>query len=265
MIIDTHSHLYAEEFLPDRKEVLRRAKQTGVGAILLPNIDVESIAALEQLALEQSTCVPMMGLHPTYVKDNWQQELATIEAQLFATPERYCAVGEIGLDLYWDNSFLEAQKEVFRIQVQWAKKLKLPIAIHVRKAFEELFAILDEAWTPALSGVFHCFTGSKEQVQRILKYQNFYFGIGGVVTYKNAGLAEVVKEIPFDKLLLETDAPYLSPVPYRGKRNEPAYLIEVVSKLHETLGLSCAEIEAQTTANAIRLFHLEKFLTFEHA
>ena len=143
MIIDTHSHLYAEEFLPDRKEVLQRAKQTGVGAILLPNIDVESIAALEQLALEQSTCVPMMGLHPTYVKDNWQQELATIEAQLFATPERYCAVGEIGLDLYWDDAFLEAQKEVFRIQVQWAKKLQLPIAIHVRKAFEELFAILE--------------------------------------------------------------------------------------------------------------------------
>jgi TatD DNase family protein len=133
------------------------------------------------------------------------------------------------------------------------------------KAFEELFEVLDKEWTPQLSGVFHCFTGSKEQVQRILKYQNFYFGIGGVLTYKNAGLAEVVKEIPFDKLLLETDAPYLSPVPYRGKRNEPAYLMEIVSKLQETLGLSAAEIEAQTSANAIRLFDLEKFITFEHA
>ena len=265
MIIDTHSHLYAEEFQEDRLEVLQRAQQTGIGAILLPNIDTDSIGPLEQLADSSPICVPMMGLHPTYVKENWQQELAAIEAQLFAAPERYCAVGEIGIDLYWDDAFLEAQKEVFRTQVQWAKKLKLPIAIHVRKAFEELFAVLDSEWTPELSGVFHCFTGSKEQVQRVLKYQNFYFGIGGVLTYKNAGLAEVVKEIPLDKLLLETDAPYLSPVPFRGKRNEPAYLSEVVCKLHEVLGLSVAELEAYTSANAIKLFHLEKFLTFEHA
>lgn len=265
MIIDTHSHLYAEEFDVDRSEVLARALQTGVGAILLPNIDVQSIGALEQLADEQSKCIPMMGLHPTYVKENWQQELATIEAQLFAAPERYCAVGEIGLDLYWDDTFLAAQQEVFKTQVRWAKQLKLPIAIHVRKAFEPLFEILDQEWTPELRGVFHCFTGSKEQVQRILKYEHFYFGIGGVVTYKNAGLAEVVKEIPLEKLLLETDAPYLSPVPYRGKRNEPAHLIEVVSKLQEALGLSAVEIEAHTSRNAIELFDLEKFLTFEHA
>ncbi|MFM7644014.1 MAG: TatD family hydrolase [Sphingomonadales bacterium] len=265
MIIDTHSHLYAEEFDADRNEVLARAHQTGIAAILLPNIDVQSIGALEQLADEHSACIPMMGLHPTYVKENWQQELAAIEAQLFAAPKRYCAVGEIGLDLYWDDSFLEPQKEVFRLQVQWAKKLQLPIAIHVRKAFEPIFEILDQEWTPELRGVFHCFTGSKEQVQRILKYEHFYFGIGGVITYKNAGLAEVVKEIPLDKLLLETDAPYLSPIPYRGKRNEPAYLIEVVSKLQEALGLSAAEIEAHTSRNAIDLFDLEKFLTFEHA
>lgn len=265
MIIDTHAHIYAEEFSGDLDAMLQRASATGVGAILLPNIDVASIAALEELASTQTQCVPMMGLHPTYVNADWLQELATIEAQLFAAPQRYCAVGEIGLDLYWDSTFLAQQQEAFRIQVQWAKKLNLPIAIHVRKAFEELFAILDEEWTPELSGVFHCFTGSKEQVQRVLKYQNFYFGIGGVVTYKNAGLAEVVKDIPLDKLLLETDAPYLSPVPYRGKRNEPSYLIEVVSKLQETLGLSAAEIESHTSANAIRLFGLEKFLTFEHA
>jgi TatD DNase family protein len=265
MIIDTHAHIYAEEFAEDLSAMLQRASATGVGAILLPNIDVASIAALEALADSATQCIPMMGLHPTYVNADWQQALATIEAQLFAAPHRYCAVGEIGLDLYWDSTFLAQQQEVFRTQVQWAKKLKLPIAIHVRKAFEELFAILDEEWTPELSGVFHCFTGSKEQVQRILKYQNFYFGIGGVLTYKNAGLAEVVKEIPLDKLLLETDAPYLSPVPYRGKRNEPAYLIEVVSKLQESLGLSAAALEKHTSANAIRLFGLEKFLTFEHA
>ncbi|MFM8596620.1 MAG: TatD family hydrolase [Flavobacteriales bacterium] len=265
MIIDTHAHIYAEEFAEDLNTMLQRASANGVGAILLPNIDATSIAPLEALAAAQPNCIPMMGLHPTYVNADWQKELATIEAQLFAAPHRYCAVGEIGLDLYWDSTFLAQQQEAFRLQVQWAKKLKLPIAIHVRKAFEELFHILDEEWTPELSGVFHCFTGSKEQVQRVLKYQNFYFGIGGVLTYKNAGLAEVVKEIPLDKLLLETDAPYLSPVPYRGKRNEPSYLIEVVSKLQETLGLSAADIEAQTSANAIRLFDLKKFLTFEHA
>ena len=265
MIIDTHSHLYAEEFDHDRFEVLTRAAQNGVKAILLPNIDSESILTLEKLASVEKNCIPMMGLHPTYVKTQWQKELALIESQLFGDPSRYCAVGEIGLDLYWDDTYLEAQKEVFRIQVQWAKKLQLPIAIHVRKAFEELFAILDEEWTPELSGVFHCFTGSKEQVKRILKYENFYFGIGGVITYKNAGLAEVVGDIPLDRLLLETDAPYLSPVPFRGKRNEQSYLIEMVSKLQEILGLSAAEIEKHTSDNAVRLFDLDKFLIFENA
>jgi len=265
MIIDTHSHLYAEEFDHDRSEVLTRAAQNGVKAILLPNIDSESILPLEKLASGEQNCIPMMGLHPTYVKTQWQKELALIESQLFGDPSRYCAVGEIGLDLYWDDTYLEAQKEVFRIQVQWAKKLQLPIAIHVRKAFEELFAILDKEWTPELSGVFHCFTGSKEQVKRILKYENFYFGIGGVLTYKNAGLAEVVGDIPLDRLLLETDAPYLSPVPFRGKRNEPSYLIEMVSKLQEILGLSAAEIEKHTSDNAVRLFDLDKFLIFENA
>lgn len=265
MIIDTHAHIYAEEFDEDRNEMLQRAYSSGVGAILLPNIDVASIDPLEKLAAQDSRCIPMMGLHPTYVKENWQQELATIESHLFAAPERYCAVGEIGIDLYWDKTFLSEQQEVFRLQIQWAKKLGLPIAIHVRKAFEELFAILDEEWTPELSGVFHCFSGSKEQVERIQKYQNFYFGIGGVLTYKNAGLAEVVTHIPLDRLLLETDAPYLSPVPHRGKRNEPAHMTEVVSKLHLCLDIPAAEIEAATTANAIALFGLDKFLTLDHA
>ncbi|MEN9743486.1 MAG: hypothetical protein RLZZ65_1291 [Bacteroidota bacterium] len=265
MIIDTHAHIYAEEFDEDRSEMLQRAYSSGVGAILLPNIDVASIEPLEKLAAQDPKCIPMMGLHPTYVKENWQQELATIEAQLFAAPDRYCAVGEIGIDLYWDKTFLSEQQEVFRLQIQWAKKLGLPIAIHVRKAFEELFTILDEEWTPELSGVFHCFSGSKEQVERIQKYQNFYFGIGGVLTYKNAGLAEVVAHIPLDRLLLETDAPYLSPVPFRGKRNEPAYMTEVVSKLHLCLGIPASEIEAATTANAITLFGLDKFLTLDHA
>ena len=237
-MIDTHAHLYDPIFKADITQHITDIKAVGVTEVWLPNCDLSTWQQLVELAEEfPDFAFPMIGLHPTYVKENWEQELATIEAQLFAAPERYCAVGEIGLDLYWDSTFLAEQQAAFRLQVQWAKKLKLPIAIHVRKAFEELFAILDEEWTPELSGVFHCFTGSKEQVQRILKYEQFYFGIGGVLTYKNAGLAEVVAHIPHDRLLLETDSPYLSPVPYRGKRNEPAYMTEVVGKLHECLGI----------------------------
>lgn len=263
MIIDTHAHLYAEEFDVDLNEVLKRASQTKVGAILLPNIDSESMDALLRLANSDSRCIPMMGLHPTSVNESWNEELIKIEKKLFAEPAIYCAIGEIGMDLYWDKTFIEEQKLVFRKQVQWAKELKLPVAIHVRKAFEPLLEILDQEWTPELSGVFHCFTGSVQQVQQILKYENFYFGIGGVLTYKNAGLVDVVKQIPLNRLLLETDSPYLSPVPFRGKRNEPAYLIEVVSKLQEALQLSAAEIEAQTTKNAMSLFNLKKFLSFD--
>jgi TatD DNase family protein len=171
-----------------------------------------------------------MGLHPTYGKENWKEELKTIEEKLFANPSQYCAVGEIGMDLYWDKTFLEEQKQVFRAQLRWAKELKLPIAIHVRKAFDELFEIMDQEWTPELRGVFHCYTGSIEQVKKILKYEQFYFGIGGVLTYKNAGLQEVLPHIPLNRLVLETDAPYLSPVPYRGKRNDPVMWRKLLEK-----------------------------------
>ncbi|MEN9700245.1 MAG: hypothetical protein RLZZ301_1443 [Bacteroidota bacterium] len=265
MIIDTHAHVYAEAFESDQQAMLDRARKSGVGAILLPNIDVSSIEPLLQLADQERMCIPMMGLHPTYVKEDFQAQLAHMESLLFAQPQRFCAVGEIGLDLYWDDTFLAQQKEAFRIQVKWAKALNLPIAIHVRKAFEPLFEILDQEWTPELRGVFHCFSGSKEQVQRILKYQHFYFGIGGVLTYKNAGLAETVSHIPLDKLLLETDAPYLSPVPHRGKRNEPAFMQEVAEKLAACLQVPTENLAAQTTANAQKLFELDKFITLAHA
>jgi TatD DNase family protein len=263
-LIDTHAHLYAEEFDEDRMEMLQRAKNAGVQAILLPNIDSSSIGPMEKLAAQDASCIQMMGLHPTYVKENWEDELAHIEQKLFANPVQYCAVGEIGMDLYWDKTFVEEQKIVFRQQLQWAKELKLPIAIHVRKAFDELFEIMDQEWTPELKGVFHCYTGSVEQVKKIMKYKQFYFGIGGVLTYKNAGLQEVLPHIPLNRLVLETDAPYLSPVPYRGKRNESSYVSEVAGKIVDILGISMDEVKETTSSNAIELFQLQKFLNLSH-
>jgi TatD DNase family protein len=263
-LIDTHAHLYAEEFSEDLSEMMQRGNDAGLRAILLPNIDVSSIEPMEKLAAAYPQCIQMMGLHPTYVKENWEEELKTIEEKLFANPSQYCAVGEIGMDLYWDKTFIEEQKEVFRTQIRWAKELNLPIAIHVRKAFDELFEIMDEEWTPSLSGVFHCYTGSIEQVKKILKYEQFYFGIGGVLTYKNAGLQEVLPHIPLNRLVLETDAPYLSPVPYRGKRNESSYVVEVAGKMVDILGVSMDEVKKVTSQNAIELFQLQNFIHLSH-
>jgi TatD DNase family protein len=256
--------LYAEEFSEDLSEMMQRGNDAGLRAILLPNIDVSSIEPMEKLAAAYPQCIQMMGLHPTYVKENWEEELKTIEEKLFANPSQYCAVGEIGMDLYWDKTFIEEQKEVFRTQIRWAKELNLPIAIHVRKAFDELFEIMDEEWTPSLSGVFHCYTGSIEQVKKILKYEQFYFGIGGVLTYKNAGLQEVLPHIPLNRLVLETDAPYLSPVPYRGKRNESSYVVEVAGKMVDILGVSMDEVKKVTSQNAIELFQLQNFIHLSH-
>jgi len=263
-LIDTHAHLYAEEFDEDRAEMLLRANNAGVNAILLPNIDGSSIEPMEKLAAQNPSCIKMMGLHPTYVKENWEEELSIIQTKLFTDPNQYCAVGEIGMDLYWDKTFLEEQKEVFRRQLKWAKELNLPIAIHVRKAFDELFEVMDQEWTPALKGVFHCYTGSIEQVKKIMKYEQFYFGIGGVLTYKNAGLQEVIPHIPLNRLVLETDAPYLSPVPYRGKRNESSYVAEVAGKIVDILGISIDEVKEITSQNAIELFQLHKFIQLNH-
>ena len=196
----------------------------------------------------------MMGLHPGYVDANWKEALAAIEKELFAGG--YIAVGEIGMDLYWDKTFVEEQKHVFAQQVKWAKELRLPIAIHARDAFDPIFDILDELNDENLTGVFHCFTGTVEQAQKVLSYGGFYFGIGGVVTYKNAGLDRVVAELPMDKLVLETDAPYLPPVPHRAKRNESAFLLHVAEKVAEVKNLSLKEVADTTTQNAKSLFRL---------
>lgn len=257
MFIDTHTHLYAEEFKDDQKEVVEKAIKSGIEKLLLPNIDVESIEGMHQLVEKYpENCYAMMGLHPGYVKEDWETQLKTIEEKLFAHPEKYIAVGEIGMDLYWDKSFKDAQAIVFRKQVDWAKALKLPIVIHARDAFDEIFEILDEINTPELSGIFHCFTGNLEQAKHILSYGNFKLGIGGVLTYKKAEIDKVIENIDLKNLVLETDAPYLPPVPFRGKRNESSYILHIAEKLADVYGVSLQTIEEQTTQNALELFKL---------
>lgn len=255
MLIDTHAHLYVEEFDFDRIEVVNRAVSLGVNKILLPNIDAESIQPMLDLQKQfPDICFPMMGLHPCSVDENWKQTLASMHT-LFSK-YNFVAVGEIGIDLYWDKTFINEQKEAFRTQIQWAKELNLPIVIHARESFEEIYEVLDDEYDERLKGVFHCFTGNSADVQKILSYSNFYFGIGGVLTYKKSELPNVLPEIPLEKIILETDSPYLPPVPHRGKRNESAYIVLTAEKLAEILSLSRLDVEQITSQNAHRLFSL---------
>jgi len=253
MLIDTHAHLYAEQFDQDREEMLQRAHENGVRKILLPNIDASSVdGMLELCALHPNICFPMMGLHPCSVQENYEDELEKIYTALYQ--KNIIAIGEIGIDLYWDKSTLPLQRLAFRKQVEWAKDLHLPIVIHGRDSYNELFEELNVLNDQNLSGVFHCFNGSIQQAEKILSYGNFYLGIGGVLTFKNTKLGDVLKELPLDKIILETDAPYLSPMPYRGQRNESAYVRYVAEKLAEITRKTITEIEEITTANAHKLF-----------
>jgi TatD DNase family protein len=253
--IDTHTHLYSEAFDSDRDTILHRAFHSGVKTLLLPNIDASSIEPMHQLcATFPDHCHPMMGLHPGYVKEDWKQQLQCIEKALFST--KYIAIGEIGMDLYWDKTYRTEQEIVFREQIQWAKTLNLPIVIHARDAFDELFSILDEVHDANLTGVFHCFTGTIQQAEKILEYNTFMLGIGGVLTFKSSGLDAVVNEIPLEMLLLETDAPYLAPTPHRGKRNESSFIPLIASKLAAIKGLDVSKIAEVTSMNAKRLFKL---------
>lgn len=255
--IDTHTHLYLAEFNENRNDFEERMLQAGVQLCLLPNIDVESIEALH--ALHQSNpqrYVPMMGLHPCSVGENAEEDLKVIKNHLFSSPQKYCAVGEIGIDLYWDKSTLEIQRHAFIEQINWAKELNLPIAIHARDAFQEIFDILDEHADAQLSGVFHCFTGNQDECKKALTYSNFMLGIGGVATFKNGGLDKVLPLVPTDRIVLETDSPYLAPVPHRGKRNESAYLRLVAEKVAEIYQLPLIKVAEITTQNAKKLFKI---------
>lgn len=253
--IDTHAHLYTKEFDLDRSETVQNAVRNGVETILLPNIDVSSIERMLKLSFEfPENCFPMMGLHPGNVKEDWEQQLTKMKP--YFTSHKMVAVGEIGMDLYWDKTFIEEQKLAFRQQIAWAKELHLPIVIHARDAFDEIFEILDELMDERLFGVFHCFTGHLQQAKKIMGYPNFMMGIGGVLTYKKAALDEVLKHVPIEYIVLETDSPYLPPVPYRGKRNESGYLVHTAEKLAEIYGLKLSELAEITTRNAKKMFRL---------
>lgn len=253
MFIDTHTHLYSEQFNEDRTEMIQRAVAAGVERLFLPNIDLESIEGMHALENQfPGQCFAMMGLHPCSVDANWEQVLGEMEKHLNA--RLYVAIGEIGIDLYWDKTFVNEQKEAFRTQIRWAKERALPIVIHARDSFPEIYEVLDQENDERLTGIFHCFTGNLDDVAKIRSYGGFVFGIGGVVTYKKSDLPEVLAQIPLDEVVLETDAPYLPPVPYRGKRNESAYLVHTAEKVAEVYGVSLQEIRERTTANALRIF-----------
>ena len=252
ILTDTHCHLYSEEFTTDIDTVVQLAENEGLQKFYLPAID--STATEAMLALENrfpGKCIAMMGLHPCYVKENYKPELEAVNNWL--KQRKFAAVGEIGLDYYWDKTFVKEQEEAFRMQIEWSIQYKLPIVIHTRNAMQETINIVKEYVPKGVRGIFHCFSGSYESAKEIIK-AGFYLGIGGVVTYKKAGLAEVLEHIDLEYLVLETDAPYLTPVPFRGKRNESSYLKYIAARLAEIKNVSIEEVAAVTTANAQKIF-----------
>lgn len=256
-LVDTHSHLYSSQFDKDRTAVIKNAINSGVKKILLPNISSSYTQKMLKLCKEfPSTCFPMMGLHPCDVKkESMEKELQHVKKEL--EKGVYIGVGEIGIDLHWDKSTLEIQKEAFIYQIKLAKKYKLPIIIHVRDSFNETIKIVEDMNDSSLKGVFHCFTGSEKDAQRIISLKDFYLGIGGVLTFKNSNLKDVIKSIDTQHILLETDAPYLTPAPNRGKRNESKYIVDIAKELAQVYNLDVDEIAQITTYNANSLFNLK--------
>jgi TatD DNase family protein len=254
ILIDTHTHLYTEEFDADRTAVVQRAIDNGIEKLLLPNIDIDSIEPMQQLCNQYpNNCYPMMGLHPTSVDANYNQNLDTIKTHL--KDNKYIAIGEIGIDLYWDKTFAKQQKLALLEQFQWAIDYNLPVVIHSRDSFTEIIEVIKEFNNPKLQGVFHCFTGTEEIANEIINL-GFLLGIGGVLTFKNSGLADQIKNIDIKNIILETDSPYLTPTPHRGKRNESSYVTLVAEKLAQVKNLSLQEVANITTANAKHLFNI---------
>ncbi|APZ46181.1 hydrolase TatD [Polaribacter reichenbachii] len=252
MITDTHTHLYSEQFNEDRKAMIQRAKDAGVTRFFIPAIDSNYTDKMLTLEKENPDSVfLMMGLHPTSVKENYKEELAHVKKWI--DQKQFYAIGEIGMDLYWDKTFLTQQQEAFRTQIQWAKEKKMPINIHCRNAFDEVFEVLESEKSDDLRGIFHCFTGTLEQAQQAISY-NMKLGIGGVATFKNGKIDKFLNQIDIKHIVLETDAPYLAPTPFRGKRNESAYLTNVVDKLVDIYGISYQEIAEITTQNSKDVF-----------
>ncbi|TAF68021.1 MAG: TatD family deoxyribonuclease [Cytophagales bacterium] len=254
-IIDTHAHLYLPQFKNDLPQVIENAQNRGIKHIYMPNIDVESVEPMLEIANQYPNCYATIGLHPCSVKKDFEKQLYQLEQWLSKETKHFVAIGEIGTDLYWDKTLIEQQKEALKIQIDWAKKYNLPIIIHCRESIDITIDIVKEKKEDTLKGIFHCFSGSLEQAQNIIEL-DFLLGIGGVVTYKNAGLDKVVTQLNLDNIVLETDAPYLTPNPHRGKRNEPAMLEFIIQKIADTLHTDSETIAQKTTENAQKLFSL---------
>lgn len=252
MLIDTHSHIYAEDFNHDIDEVMQRAYDNDVKKIILPNIDSASIKRLLDLSdAYPHLCYPLMGLHPTSVSEDYKEELEAVEYWL--GKRKFYGIGEIGIDLYWEHKFIKEQQQAFRHQIKLAKSANLPIVIHVRNSFDDVHAIVKEEQDGNLKGIFHCFNGNQEEAHKVTDL-GFYLGIGGVVTFKNSKLDQVIKSVDVKNLVIETDSPYLSPAPKRGRRNESAYLAFVAKKIADVYDISVEEVAEITSANARQLF-----------
>ena len=253
-LIDTHTHIYDHQFSLDRNEAMQRAIDAGVGTMLLPNVDTSTIAPMLELHEQYPDCTRvMMGLQPEEVKEDYKQVLSMMEKEL--EKGIYAGVGEVGLDFYWDSTFEKEQLDAFETQLDWAKQLHLPLSIHCRNAFDKMTKLLEKHQDGGLSGIMHCFTGTEEEAKVYLEL-GFHLGLGGVTTYKNCGVKDYLPNLPLDRIVLETDAPYLAPVPCRGKRNEPAFLVHTAQRIADILQLPVEELAAVTTANAQSLFGL---------
>ena len=254
-LIDTHSHVYDHQFSLDRNEAMLRALDAGIGMMLMPNVDASTIEPMLQLHEQFPDCTRvMMGLQPEEVKEDYKVVLSTMEKEL-ERPIYYIGVGEVGLDFYWDTTFEKQQLDAFETQLDWAKQFHLPLSIHCRNAFDKMVKILERKQDGGLSGIMHCFTGTEDEARAYLGL-GFHFGLGGVTTYKNCGVKDYLPNLPLDRIVLETDAPYLAPVPHRGKRNEPAFMVATAQKIAEILSVTIEELAKITTDNATKLFGL---------
>ena len=264
-LIDTHTHIYDHQFSLDRKEAIQRALDAGVRMMLLPNVDVSTIAPMLELHVQYPDCTRvMMGLQPEEVKEDYKEVLSMMEKELgevrpasrvSQSRVQYVGVGEVGLDFYWDASYEKEQLDAFETQLEWAKQLHLPLSIHCRNAFDKMVKILEKKQDGGLRGIMHCFTGTEEEAKVYLEL-GFHLGLGGVTTYKNCGVKEYLSNLPLDRIVLETDAPYLAPVPCRGKRNEPSFLVHTAKRIAEILQMPLEDFAAATTANVKDLFQL---------
>ena len=254
MFIDTHAHLYVDDYKNDLPQIVRQAKNSGVSKVILPNIDVPTIASLKKLAQDYPDFfLPMMGLHPTSIKEDYKKELEVIYNELDSS-DKYVAVGEIGIDLYWDTTFIKEQIDAFETQLSWSIEKDLPVSIHSRNSYQEVMQSLRRVGESKLRGVFHSFSGNASDLDQLLSFKNFYFGINGVITFKNSSLSTVLKKCPLKRIVLETDSPYLTPVPYRGKRNSPEYLNYISHTLSEIYNVEPRDITQITKANAMHIF-----------